>query len=332
MHPWQDIVHHSGRLVALEEDPAPPFGSTSIVGGSRAFKLQAACPFLAFAELRLGARPLGKVQIGLNALVRGNLLHRIMEMIWADLNSWESLVGMPQDQLNELIASKAKVAVNEVAPRYPQALSKRLRVLEIERLRGLTQSWMELEKDRMPFWVSDREKEAELHLDDLQVRLRIDRIDELACGDKLLIDYKTGLVKPAQWFGERPDEPQLPLYSLIFPDKLAGMAFAQIKMGDIAFKGVARGEEYALGVSSFKQLEQTCNYTSWSEVLADWRQTLSKLGRDFLDGKAEVNPKNYPVTCTHCAVKPLCRINELTEFVSAENDLMPVRHELVNND
>lgn len=319
---WRNIVHRSSRLVVLEDDPAPSLDSRHVVGGSRVFKLQAACPFLAFAELRLGARPLGKVQIGLDAAVRGKLLHRIMEMVWAVLDSWEGLIAMSQDQLKRLIANKVNEAVREIAPRYPQTLGKRLRALEIERLSHLTQAWLELEKNRSPFRVSDREKEAELCLGGVRAHMRIDRIDELACGSKLLIDYKTGLVKPTQWFGERPDEPQLPLYSLIFSDELAGVAFAQVKAGDIAFKGVAREEECAPGISSFKNLAQTCNYVSWSEVLANWRQTLEKLGQDFLAGKADVDPKQYPVTCTYCALKPLCRIDELSEFASARNDSM----------
>ncbi len=311
---WLDSVYHSRRLVVRAQDPAPPFNEkTDVTGGSRLFKLQAACPFLAFAELRLGARPLGRAQIGLNARVRGSLLHRVMETIWADLDSSETLMAMSQDQLNELIANRVHEAIHEIAPRYPQTFGKRLQSLEFERLHRLTLAWLELEKYRPPFRVLNREKEAELNLSGLRVHLRIDRIDELVCGGKLLIDYKTGLVKPSQWFGERPDDPQLPLYSLVFADEPAGIAFAQIRTGDLTFKGVVREEECTMpGMSVFRRLEQTRDYESWSEILADWRQELEKLALSFLAGEAEADPKQYPLTCTHCALKPLCRIDELT--------------------
>lgn len=320
MPAWQEIVHQSGCLVKFEVDPAPLLDKINIAGGSRAFKLQAACPFLAFAELRLGARPLGKTQIGLNAMVRGNLLHRVMEMVWGELAAWEALHAASQAQLEKLVASKVHAAINEIAPSFPQTFSKRLQRLEAGRLNRLTQAWLELEKSRPPFHVLAREKETELTLGGVNVRLRIDRIDQLASGDKLLIDYKTGPVKPGQWFGERPDEPQLPLYSLVYADGLAGIAFAQIRIGDLAFKGIAQEEGCVPGVSAFKQLEPTRDCANWSEVVANWRQTLEKLGQDFCAGRAEVAPKQKSITCVHCALKPLCRINDLSGFSNADND------------
>ncbi|MGG7054925.1 PD-(D/E)XK nuclease family protein [Nitrosomonas sp. ANs5] len=318
---WREIVHQSGRLVKFEIDPAPPLDKIDIAGGSRAFKLQAACPFLAFAELRLGARPLGKMQIGLNAMVRGNLLHRVMEMVWGELVAWEALNAASQAQLEKLVASKVNAAISEIAPSFPQTFSKRLRRLEVDRLSHLTRDWLELEKSRSPFHVLAQEKEAELTLGGVNVRLRIDRIDQLEGGDKLLIDYKTGPVKPGQWFGERPDEPQLPLYSLVYADGLAGIAFAQIRIGDLAFKGIAQEQDCVPGVSAFKQLEPTRDCTNWAEVVANWRQILEKLGQDFCAGRAEVAPKLKSITCAHCALKPLCRIDDLSGFSNTDNDM-----------
>lgn len=308
---WRDDIYHSRQLITLSEDPIPQANVANITGGSRIFKLQAACPFLAFAELRLGARPLGRIQIGLNALVRGNLLHRVMEKIWADLESWETLVNLSHEQVSELVAESVNQAVHEIAPSYPYTFGKHLQSLECKRLHRLVLAWLELEKNRPPFRVVNREKEAELDLNGLCIRLRIDRVDELTDGSKLLIDYKTGSVKSDQWFGERPDDPQLPLYSLIFTEALAGIAFAQIRTGELGFKGVAREKAGIPGINSFEKLGQTHDCASWSEVLTDWRQTIDRLAQDFLSGKVEVDPKQYPLTCTYCALKPLCRVGEL---------------------
>ena len=41
-------------------------------------------------------------------------------------------------------------------------------------------------------------------------------MDRLADGARVLIDYKTG-VATADWRGERPDNPQLPIYALLQP-------------------------------------------------------------------------------------------------------------------
>jgi len=312
---WRESIYRSRQQVVLSEDSAPAFAGTMIPGGSRMFKLQAACPFLAFAELRLGARPLGRIQTGLTALVRGSLLHRVMETIWGELDSSAALIALSVDELGALVADKVNDAIQEIAPRYPHTFGQRLQVLESRRLHALVLAWLEVEKQRPPFRVSGREKKTELELDGVRIRVKIDRIDTLAEGGELLIDYKTGEVKAAAWFGDRPDEPQLPLYSLAFTDELAGMAFARIRAGEADFNGVAREEVSISGVKSFGKLKYTREAASWDEVLASWRQTIERLAQDFLAGEAGVNPKQYPQTCTYCELKPLCRIGESLEAV-----------------
>ena len=172
--------------------------------------------------------------------------------------------------------------------------------------------WLELEKQRVPFRVVEKEQKHEATAGGVRVQLKIDRIDELADGRQVVIDYKTGEVKPAQWFGERPDEPQLPLYSMAVGGDIAGVLFAQVKAGGMAFNGVAEDDGLAPGVKSYESLKQTREANSWSDVLRDWRATMERLGETFRNGEASVDPKQYPVTCTYCELKPLCRINELT--------------------
>lgn len=307
---WRERLYHNRQHVTVIEDAAPAFTGMVIPGGSRMFKLQAACPFLAFAELRLGARPLGRIQTGLDARVRGSLLHRVMETIWAELDSSAVLADLSSDELHVLVASKVSEAIREIAPRYPHTFGPRLQALESERLLALVLAWLEIEKQRTPFRVSGREQKMELELNGLRIYLRIDRIDTLAEGGELLIDYKTGEVKTSAWFGDRPDEPQLPLYSLAFADELAGIAFAQIRAGNVQFAGVTRAETAIPGVQSFEKLKQTQEAASWDAVLTDWHQVMEKLAQDFMAGEAGVSPKQYPQTCTYCELKPLCRIGE----------------------
>lgn len=312
---WRDSVYRSRQWVTLSADVAPAFTGTVAPGGSNLFKLQAACPFKAFAELRLGAKPLGRIQIGLNTLVRGILLHQVMEMIWTTLDSSSALAALSPDELSELVADKVSNAIQKVAPNYPHTFGKRLQVLESKRLHKLILAWLEMEKQRPPFHISDREQETTLTLSGLHINLRIDRVDLLAEGEVLLIDYKTGEVKTSAWFGDRPDEPQLPLYSLAFADDLIGIAFAQIRAGEIAFKGVAGEEDIIPGVKYFEKLKYTQEIESWTEIRSSWRTTMERLAQDFIAGKADVNPKQYPQTCNYCALKPLCRIGGSLEQI-----------------
>ena len=63
--------------------------------------------------------------------------------------------------------------------------------------------------------------------------MRIDRIDRLADGARVLIDYKSGLAD-ADWRGERPDNPQLPLYALLRPKHLVAVAYGRINAAECA--------------------------------------------------------------------------------------------------
>ena len=309
---WRDDVHRSARLTVLEQDPAPPIENEEVPGGSAVFKLQAACPFRAFAELRLGARPLGRADIGLDARTRGLLMHRVLEKVWDALESHERLVAMESAQLGGLVENIVGGAIDEIANRYPQTFIGRFRSMEAERLCRQVLQWLALEKQRVPFRVVEREGKHEASAGGIRVRLKVDRIDELADGRQVVIDYKTGEVKPSQWFGERPDEPQLPLYSMAVEGDIAGVLFAQLKAGAMTFKGVVAESGMIPGVKSYDSLKPLRDLNSWSDVLSDWRATMERLGAAFRSGEAAVDPKQYPHTCAYCELTPLCRINELT--------------------
>ena len=311
MTSWREMIHNHLQLSELLHDPAPVLEQTATKGGSYIFKLQAACPFRAFAELRLGARPLGQIQFGLSAMTRGNVLHRIMEKVWEKLDSHEQLITLPDNALNELVLDQVHEVIHMTAHHYPQTFSQRFREMEIKRLHRQIMAWLALEKERLPFRVIAREKKYELTVGALSIQLKIDRIDEIESGRQLIIDYKTGRAKASQWLGNPPDEPQLPLYSLVFPDDLAGIAFAQIRAGRMAFSGITIEEGLLPEVKSYEKFSQNREIGDWSQLLNHWREALERLSDSFCRGEAAVNPKRYPATCTYCALQPLCRITEL---------------------
>ena len=109
--------------------------------------------------------------------------------------------------------------------------------------------WLEIEKSRDSFTVQATEQERLVSLGGLQVRTRADRVDELPNGREIILDYKTGMVKSTGWEGDRPDEPQLPLYCATSDEPIAGAAFALIRIGELGFRG---GTEEGVSLPALK--------------------------------------------------------------------------------
>jgi ATP-dependent helicase/nuclease subunit B len=74
-----------------------------ILGGSDIFKRQALCPFKAFAESRLHAKPLEIPTLGLRAKDRGVLLHKALEQIWNQISDHQTLINLNNINLNNYI-------------------------------------------------------------------------------------------------------------------------------------------------------------------------------------------------------------------------------------
>lgn len=317
---WPERLFAARAHDVLAPDPAPPVGDGQARGGSAVFQYQAACPFRAFAELRLGARPLEQAEIGLDARTRGSLLHRILERVWQQLGNHDGLLARSSTELQALVGEAVAQALEHIALQHPFTLTERFREVEAERLQRLVLDWLALEARRAPFVGVETEQEYLANLGGIEVRVKVDRIDTLPDGRKLLIDYKTGKVAPGQWFGARPEEPQLPLYSAAVPGPIAGLLFAQLQTGDLRFNGVLEETGLVPEVRSFAQLKYCNDLQDWPQVLAHWRATLEGLGAAFRAGVAEVDPKDVRKTCQYCALTPLCRIAERTPAGADEDE------------
>jgi RecB family exonuclease len=143
--------------------------------------------------------------------------------------------------------------------------------------------------------------------------VKLDRMDRLTAGGCAVIDYKTGEARVGAWLGARPDEPQLPMYALGSGEDIAAVAFARVKPGDNAFKGLARGENLLPGTTlvSKDRSRLAAGYADWSQLREGWRRELDALGRAFAAGDARLDPKNGLATCAGCAERLVCRVTEL---------------------
>jgi len=308
---WVNLIFSSARQETWNEENVALKVDEKVAGGSQIFKLQSVCPFRAFAECRLNARPMTEASLGLDPAERGSLIHQVLENFWKKVKNQESLLKVSSHELEQLVSDSVQKAIEFYEKRSCDKVSARFRALEYNRLKELAFDWLQIEKQREAFTVINTEQKIAVDINDIPIHLKIDRIDELKNGGRLVIDYKTGAVTTSQWFGERPEEPQLPLYSVVVPEHLTGLLFAKLKPGESCFRGVTSEEGLIPGVKSYQTIPQTKGLSDWEELMTDWNQTINQLAEDFKQGHAEVDPLKYPSTCQYCSLTQLCRINQL---------------------
>lgn len=313
-----DLMHYlyatAPALEIYSDDPPPAWHSDETLrGGTAVLKNQAACPFRAFAEHRLHAKALDEPLPGLDAAGRGALVHEVMRAVWGELGDQAALLALDSNAQAQLAGRCVETALTEWETRHAGSLLARFREVESARLQALVNDWLQIDRQRAPFSVAVREHEQPIDIKGIHMRGRIDRLDRLADGRCLIIDYKTGKVDPKAWLDERPDDPQLPLYALAQQKQLSGLAFAQVRIGDLKYAGVADRDGVATGIetiSNWKHSPSGCE--TLPDLLDYWHTQLGTLARSFIAGDSDVDPKQRQQTCRFCPQYTLCRIDELS--------------------
>lgn len=287
----------AARMDEIEDASAPAIAAGAYApGGVNAVRLQAGCPFRAFAELRLEARPLDRPDLGLDARTRGNLIHRVLETCWREIGTSARLQEMKGWERAGLVAKAVEQAVRA------EELDPKLEALERQRLEALTRDWLELEAERaVGFRVEQAEQKRTIELAQLRLDTRVDRVDRLQDGRLVLIDYKTSTPKTKVWDGDRPDDPQLPVYAATTAEPLAGVFFGQLRAGDVKFVGWSADQDLVPDAKPTK---------GFADRVSAWGPVVENLAGEFAAGKAEVDPKDKSKTCQWCHLETLCRVNE----------------------
>lgn len=266
-------------------------------GGAMRLDTQQACAFRAQARWRLGAEPPASLCDGIPAWLRGRLLHALLEHLWQRLQDQAALLALDASAQAQLLDASWRAAVDSTR----EAAWLPLPVRERERVRTLrlVAQVLELERQRPPFTVQQREQSGLWQGAGARLALRIDRIDA-AAGQAILLDYKSGAPP-----GIRLQHGELqPLQLALYADTLAqqGQAVAAAALlnlhparasfsGVLARDGLLPGRLHVIG--------------EFQQIAATWREQLQRLMAAHLAGDATLARNRQ--ACRHCHLPALCR-------------------------
>ena len=289
------IIKTSSReLIYIDDYKAPKIQELTIKKGVKTLQNQMSCAFRGFAG-RLDIDDFEAPHIGLSRLQQGNLIHKILETFFNEIKSGASLLRLTELELDNLIEKHTETATLSL-PKSNFKLNEKIRLVKIIR------QHIDLEKQRSDFEVIKTESTSEVDINGLKFSTRIDRMDRLANGDSLIIDYKTGKdVQVAQMIGDPIDQAQLPIYAVT--NSVDGVAFATINSNDCQFKAITKNK------SELPLTKQAINrMPEWDKQINEWTSILNSASEQFQNGIASVLPvKN---ACDYCDYDLLCRVKK----------------------
>ncbi len=301
-------------LDVLTDQRGPRLKQALVEGGTSLLQDQAHCPFRAFFHHRLHARQFAESAPGISPMVRGDLVHLVLELLWKKLQKQSHLLTLDESQCAELVQSLVTLAFETYFAHKP-APTGQLMLLEAERITALVQEWLvNVEMEREPFHVLETEQQHIEKIGPLQIRLQVDRIDQIENGDHIVVDYKTGSnLHPEDFLSQPLIEPQLPIYAVADPDvQVDGVVFAKLRRGECRFLGVVKEKGLLGKVREFTAYRRSIELgiTTWEELLVFWRQQIDQLAADFVAGDAVVQPYDSLKSCQYCDLAGVCRVSE----------------------
>ena len=325
----------NASLESFTDTTGPALDSARSSGGTGLLADQSACPFRAYAARRLEADDWPTPTPGPDALLRGSLLHGVLEILWRRWRDRAELARrVESSEVHEDIAAAVDAVLEDSQRRERYRWRDSLLSVERDRLRAAVLRWVEFhELERPDFSVIEVEGHptdapppanadytrglVHVQAGPLTLRGKLDRVDRLADGSELIIDYKTGSAPaPGHFFGERPLAPQLPAYVIARRQAgkpvPAGIAVASLKAGAEGLRGILRTDDpeaKSTGITGLAPVHKSKAVIDWDEAVNGWENMLERLGSEFAAGHAQVDP--LPGACDYCHLAPLCRIHEL---------------------
>jgi hypothetical protein len=116
---------------------------------------------------------------------------------------------------------------------------------------------------------------------------------------------------------------QLPLYAGFALERetqpLGGLVFAKVRAGNNCFAGRV-GDAKGLLLPGIGASTALVKRKLEVEDLLAWRHYIERMAHEFLEGRADVDPREFPATCDRCGLQAVCRIAELRTDLDDEDE------------
>lgn len=269
-HPEQTQIIHS--------DPAPPVGDDEVVrNGAYTVQRQAVEPLAAFVYGRLGVRSRDDIEAGIASRLRGDVTHDALHSLFADCPSQADMRLWSDKDIEQKLGSAIDAALARPL-RHADRTLRRLLALERTRLVSLLRAFIAAELEREAFTVVAVEKSMDFEAFGVRLTLRVDRIDRLADGALLIIDYKTGRPRSLLNRDGEPTDLQLVVYADAIDEPVGGLAFVNIDSRTISYRGAGGSVEW-----------DAASADDWAERLQGWIAEVHANLREIAGGDVRVN-------------------------------------------
>lgn len=275
------------------------------------------CPFRFFAQKGLGLSQLPSLDLDIDYMTRGRLIHKICE----DLLASDQLTKTPQEI--EALVEHARAAID--MPIYNNEIWSFLKPFYLE----LTQNFIKFELE----WRNKFPKTKTLHLEkslktkialaedgfhfsekgEIPFRGVIDRIDSNGEGQVAILDYKTsgaGLRQYGSWL--KNGKLQLALYSLAL---MEGVAQSKLENVVGAFyyvmKGLERSKGFVLKDADSEFLpSKKMSREDLDQLLLEMKEKVGSMVRSIINGETGPEPHEDKI-CETCEWNKICRYPQL---------------------
>ena len=166
--------------------------------------------------------------------------------------------------------------------------------LEKQRTAGLLRAVVELDKERAPFSVVGVEQTRAVTIENVSLRVRIDRIDRLGTDEVVILDYKTGAPKKFLGTDDLPRDVQLIVYSFAVGERVSDVGLVNIDSRLVEVDGAGKTLSPDL---------------DWDNVLSLWRRAVEEAASGFSRGDVRLYGAHSVQTA-----RPLALLSRIGEF------------------